>query len=252
MGSTLFTAREDAFKKAVSLWLETTMIAPMAHVGVILASGSSLMAAGTALNLPVSTAVSALNGAIGQGGIGNLGNYLIPDLVNPNIEGIPISSPAIRSSRENDVSEQAVIVQDSKTKEYRTDNSVPKPMEWHIDGYITSMNDLNKTKGWPGASGLGTMGNWMKGPDAGVPIKPTLILQKEYLDACQTSRRPVWFKTEDCQFKLVQIVNHVFEKSASQANAVHVTIELKEFNPYIIEDLPGSELVGEQVIAPAV
>lgn len=250
MSATVFNARENAFKRAVTAWLETTMLAPMAHVGVILASGSSLMGAGTALNVPVASAVAMLGGGVASGGIGNLGAYLIPDLVSPNIEGIPICSSTIRSSRENEVSEQAVIIQESQSKEYKTDNSVPRLMIWHIDGYITSMNDLNKTKGWPGASGLGYMGAFMQGPDSGVPIKPTLILQKEYIDACQTSRRPVWFKTNDCQFKLVQIVDHEFEQTTEAANAVHATITLKEFNPYIVDDITSTEIVGDQVGAP--
>lgn len=236
--------------KGVAKWLETTVSMPMLHWGVIMAASTGAASEGASLGIPVSAAISALSHGPASEVLGTLSDYLMPDLVSPNIEGIPISSPSIRASRESDISEQQIICQRGQTKEYRTDNTVPRLMEWNIEGYITSMSDINRNYKKAGKglkdinTGNSTVNHWMPfgGPDKGLPIKPTLVLQKQYLDACQCSRRPVWFKTNDCQFKLVQIASCVFEQEASNANTVHVTMTLKEFNPYIIEeDVAGSE-----------
>jgi len=242
-------AQDTNFYKGIAAWLETTMSAPMAHWGVIMASATGAASEGASLGIPVSAAVSSLSHGAGADVLGTLSDYLLPDLVNPNIEGIPISSPRIRSSRESDISEQQVICQKSATKEYRTDNTVPRLMEWSIEGYITSLSDINRNYRKAGKdlksinSGTGMA---FGGPDKGLPIKPTLVLQKQYLDACQCSRRPVWFKTNDCQFKLVQIASCAFDQEASNGNTVQVTMTLKEFNPYIIEDDTAGKKVAKK------
>lgn len=247
-------AQGTGLYKGIAAWLETTVSAPMAHWGVIMASSTGLASEGASLGIPVSAAISALSHGPASEVIGTLSDYLLPDLVNPNIEGIPISSPRIRSSRESDISESQVICQQSATKEYRTDNTVPRLMEWNIEGYITSMSDINRNyrKAGKGLKDInGGTGMFFGGPDKGLPIKPTLVLQKQYLDACQCSRRPVWFKTNDCQFKLVQISSCSFEQEASNSNTVQVSMTLKEFNPYIIEDDLADTKVAKETTAGA-
>lgn len=247
-------AQGTGLYKGIAAWLETTVSAPMAHWGVIMASSTGLASEGASLGIPVSAAISALSHGPASEVIGTLSDYLIPDLVNPNIEGIPISSPRIRSSRESDISESQVICQKSATKEYRTDNTVPRLMEWSIEGYITSLSDINRNyrKAGKGLKDInGGTGMFFGGPDKGLPIKPTLVLQKQYLDACQCSRRPVWFKTNDCQFKLVQISSCSFEQEASNGNTVQVSMTLKEFNPYIIEDDLADTKVAKETTAGA-
>ena len=241
--------------KGIAAWLETTMTAPMAHWGVIMASTTGLASMGASIGIPISAAVSALShmGAV-SGALGTASKLLMPDLVNPNIEGIPISSSSVRTSRECEISESMVIVQSGARKEYRTDNAVPRLMEWQIEGYITSLSDINRNYNKPSlatmdtgsSTGNAVMGNMFGGPDKGLPIKPTLVLQKQYLDACQCSRRPVWFKTNDCQFKLVQITSFTAEQTAENCNTVHVTMSLKEFNPYIIKNKSGNKKTASE------
>ena len=233
----VFTSQGDAFVDAVTEWLETVMIAPAAHIAVIEASSSALLAAGSVLNIPVASAVSIVSNALGD-----VGKFLLPDLLNPNIEGIPISSAKVTDSRESEVSEVPLIMQqaDSRKKTYNTDNVVPRLMEWNIDGYITSFNDLNKTKGWP-------LSVPRTDPEAGMSIKLTLVLQEEYLDACQLSRKPVWFKTPNSKFKLVQIINKQVDSEATNNNGKHISITLREFNPYIMDELSPSGFVADDL-----
>lgn len=232
----VFTSQGDAFVDAVTEWLETVMIAPAAHIAIIEASSSALTAAGSALNIPVSTAVSFVSNKLGE-----VGEFLLPDLLNPNIEGIPISAAKVTDSRESEVSEVPLIMQqaDLRKKTYNTDNVVPRLMEWDIDGYITSFNDLNKTKGWP-------LNFPRTDPEAGMSIKLTLVLQEEYLDACQLSRKPVWFKTANSKFKLVQIVSKRIDSEPTNNNGKHISITLREFNPYIMDELSPNGYTAEK------
>lgn len=131
-------------------------------------------------------------------------------LKQPNIEGIPISSPNIVESRTADVSEQALIVQDTGQKIYRTDNCVPRLKEWQVEGYITPMLSL----------------------DNKFLVKPSLDMQAEFLDLCLRSRRPVLFKTTRNKFVMVQIINLQFTEEASYNNAIKVSVTLKEYNPF--------------------
>ena len=78
-------------------------------------------------------------------------------------------------------------------------------------------------------------------------IKPTLMLQMKYLDACAASRKPVWFKTDNNEFFKVQITRLYFERVAESTNAVHVLVSLKEFKPYIVEDEQVSLMTLQKV-----
>jgi hypothetical protein len=150
------------------------------------------------------------------------GTLLAEALIAPNIAGIPISSASVSTDREVEVSESMVIVQSQKTKKYWTDNAIPRLKEWSITGYLTSLSPL----------------------DSGTLIKPSLQWQAYYLDVCATSRRPVLFKTNRGEFVKVQITNLHTDEEASYNNAIKVTLTLKEYNPYFIEDRTGDKVTA--------
>lgn len=138
-------------------------------------------------------------------------------LVLPNIEGIPISAGTLTTSREIDVGEQMMIVQSTSSKEYYTDNAVPKLKEWTLDGYITPSLSL----------------------DSQYIIRPSLKMQLNFLDVCASSRRPVLFKDNRGEFMFVQITNLQTEEEASYNNAIKVNISLKEYKPYTVKNTPA-------------
>lgn len=131
-------------------------------------------------------------------------------LMLPNIEGVPISSSTVNTSREVDVGEQPMIVQSTSKKQYWTDNAVPKLKEWTIDGYITSSLALDNL----------------------YLVKPSLKMQMNFLDTCAASRRPVLFKDNRGEFIFVNIMNLQTTEEASYNNAIKVTISLKEYKPF--------------------
>lgn len=143
-------------------------------------------------------------------------------MVEPNIAGIPISSPKIETNKDVEVSEQQVILQDYATKQYWTDNAVPRLKEWTVTGYLTSFSPV----------------------DSGLIIKPSLTWQIHYLELCADSRRPVLFKTNRNEFVKVQITNlHTIEE-ASYNNAIEVSISLKEYNPFTVTAQVGTPLIA--------
>lgn len=133
-------------------------------------------------------------------------------LVEPNIEGVPISASSISTSRDIDVGEQAMIVQSTSQKKYWTDNAVPKLKEWHMEGYITSALAL----------------------DSLYLIKPSLKMQLNFLDRCAASRRPVLFKDNRGEFIFVQITNLQTTEEPQYNNAIKVNISLKEYKPFTV------------------
>ena len=146
-------------------------------------------------------------------------------LAQPNVAGIPISSPKVETNREIEVSESMVIVQSEAMKQYWTDNSVPRLKEWTVEGYLTSISPL----------------------DAGCIIKPTLQWQAYYLDVCAKSRRPVLFKTNRGEFVKVQITNLHTTEEASYNNGIQVSLTLKEYNPYFINKIHSGTEIAVQV-----
>lgn len=143
-------------------------------------------------------------------------------LVEPNVAGIPISTAKIETNREVEVSESMVIVQSTKQRKYWTDNAVPRLKEWDVDGYLTAITPL----------------------DTGQLIKPSLQWQAYYLDVCAKSRRPVMFKTNRGEFTKVQITNLHTVEEASYNNAIHITMTLKEYNPYIVSSNPEENRIA--------
>ena len=156
----------------------------------------------------------------------NIDKFLAEALSIPNISGIPISTQHYSESREVDVSESMVLVQSTSTKKYWTDNAVPRLKTWNMDGYITSLSAA----------------------DAGLRIKPSLTWQARYLDICAKSRRPIMFKTSRGEFTKVQITSLNLEEDPSYNNAIHISISLKEYAPYYVEELPSTihraQLIG--------
>lgn len=136
-------------------------------------------------------------------------------LMLPNIEGIPISSSTINTSREIDVGDQPMIVQSTSQKQYWTDNAVPKLKEWTIDGYITPSLSLDNL----------------------YLVKPSLKMQMNFLDMCAASRRPVLFKDNRGEFTFVNIMNLQTTEEASYNNAIKVTISLKEYKPFTVKNV---------------
>lgn len=140
-------------------------------------------------------------------------------MVEPNIAGIPISSSKVETDKNVEISEQAVIIQSKGSKQYWTDNAVPRLKEWTITGYLTSFTPL----------------------DTGLIIKPSLVWQAYFLSKCADSRRPLLFKTNRNEFVKVQIMNLHTVEEASYNNAIEVSITLKEYNPYVVATSTGEQ-----------
>lgn len=170
-----------------------------------------------ALYLTVSRASSNIRSIAGT-----LATVIDKALAEPNVAGIPISAAKIETNREIEVSESMVIVQSTKERKYWTDNAVPRLKEWNIDGYLTTTSPL----------------------DSGCLIKPSLQWQAYYLDICAKSRRPVMFKTNRGEFVKVQITNLHTNEEASYNNAIQVTMSLKEYNPYIVNNHPEENKIA--------
>ena len=158
---------------------------------------------------------------------GTLATVIDKALAEPNVAGIPIGAAKIETNREIEVSESMVIVQSTKERKYWTDNAVPRLKEWNIDGYLTTTSPL----------------------DSGCLIKPSLQWQAYYLDICAKSRRPVMFKTNRGEFVKVQITNLHTNEEASYNNVIQVTMSLKEYNPYIINNNPEENKIAIRNIA---
>lgn len=136
-------------------------------------------------------------------------------LMVPNIEGVPISTATIDTSRDVDIGDEMMIVQSTAQKQYWTDNAVPKLKEWTVSGYITTQLSL----------------------DSLYLVKPSLKMQHEFLDICASSRRPVLFKDNRGEFRFVQIMNLSTTEEASYNNAIKVTISLKEYKPFTVDNV---------------
>lgn len=133
---------------------------------------------------------------------------------DPNIEGIPIRATRVVKQRQVDVSEQASIVQSKENKEYNIDNAVPRLRRWQIDGYLAIPQPAL---------------------DFFFTIKPSLLLQVAFLDACSVARTPVWFKDNNNEFFQVLITSFQSEQTPDATNAIKVSIGLIEYKPFEVE-----------------
>ncbi len=139
----------------------------------------------------------------------NIMNEAYTRYKDPNIEGIPIKSAKVSVHREVEVSDYGVITGRGYYHKNVADNAVPKPRTWDISGYLTSV--------------------W--GTDIGFVLKPSLMQQAKLLDAYAQSRRPLWFKTDECEFVKVQIISFSIDRTAEIMNAYSIQVQLKEFVP---------------------
>ena len=137
-------------------------------------------------------------------------NKYLALFLQPSISGIPIICQEENSERQVDVSEEPLIVQQAfDSTQYVTDNAVPRPREWTLQGYLMAFEPL----------------------DAGLINKPFLNLLRATLDLYTKSRRPVLFKTYDLTFKKVLITRYSWKYAANVMNGIEVSISLKEYCP---------------------
>lgn len=150
---------------------------------------------------------------------------------DPNIEGIPIRTAKISVQRQVDVSEQATIVQSKSTKEYNVDNAVPRLRRWQMEGYVALVQPAM---------------------DYFFTIKPSLLLQVAFLDACAASRVPVWFKDNNNAFHHVLITSFQAQQVPETTNAVQVSIGLVEYKPYKVRTSNLAGVTGQETAEGAV
>ena len=193
-----------------------------------LSSGASKYAFGSVLSLltVAFTTDSGMLSALIQVAPGTASFYDVwqKALIEPNIEGIPISTPSVVTGREIDVGEQPMIVQSSAQKQYWTDNAVPHLKTWSLDGFLKAQLVLDRF----------------------YVAKPSLRMQADYLDICATSRRPVLFKDNRGDFRFVQITSLHTEEVAEYNNAIKITIQLKEYKPFEVDFLSSQTKVASK------
>lgn len=144
----------------------------------------------------------------------------------PNIEGIVIFTESEQTTREMDVSTSPMVVQqDLVSTTYVTDNAVPKPRSWSLKGHL--------------ATTLST--------DHYFVIKPSLMLQRNYLDNCMRTRKPVWFKTYDNQFIKVLISNMQTAWDPKSMNTMSISLSLVEYSPIYVTDSPLTPAIASKL-----
>lgn len=207
----------EAMDKAIDTYLQSACVTPDLHIATIVTSG--LLSGGkkkgkSLLDMieSVDVVTSFLTSSASLFGLAqDLMNETWDALRDPNIEGIPIAAPSIKVSRDSDVSEYPVISEYGMSKLSIIDTCCPHPRKWTISGYLTSISAL----------------------DDGFTIKSSLITQVLVLDAFQRSRRPLWFKTADCEFYQVLISSMTIEDTAESSTTKKINIELVEW--FVIE-----------------
>jgi hypothetical protein len=220
---------KEVYYKAVDEYLSTGVEYPELHWSTMLLSGTAT--GGQKLGKPLvklSTdllGIAMVNQVTTKMAIAM--NDIAQTLADPNIEGIPIRTSKLTSSRDVEVGECLVIVQSANQKEYTTDNAAPKLREWQLEGVLTPLS----------------------GGDHKLLIKPSLLNQIKYLDAIELSRRPVWFKDNMCTFYQVQITRFQHDWTPDSTTGVRVSISLREYKPLVLETTTKvfNVLSGEEV-----
>lgn len=214
-------ALDSAEQLLVDKWLKdsTTTLGAVKHIASMLAqeitASNSAALAGTPATL--NSVKKAINTFAVNPAVAEFMNKTFDMFRQPNIEGITIFTQQEITTRQMDVSEHPLVVQSQLGSTiYATDNAVPHPREWQLKGHITSI--------------LPT--------DHYFVLKPSLMLQRQYLDNCMKSRRPVWFKTYDNLFVPVLISNFQSEWESRSMNSLSVDITLKEFVPITVTEGP--------------
>jgi hypothetical protein len=155
------------------------------------------------------SAVGALASAaddIAGGGLNALAEDLAQMAMRPLVGLIPIYAEQYKVTRQVETPETLVI--SSESKRFITDNAAPRPRVWKMRGYISSL---------------------IPAFENGVIIKPTILLQKTYLDNAAMSRSPIQFKTAEGEFVDILIQNLEFTEDPKIQNKAVIDITLKEF-----------------------
>ena len=214
-------ALDSAQQMLVDKWLQdsTTTLGAVKHISSILAQeivvSNSAALAGTPATL--NSVKRVINSFTANPEVAKFMNDTFDMFRQPNIEGITIFTQQETTTRQMDISEHPLVVQSQTgSTTYTTDNAVPHPREWQLKGHITSV--------------LPT--------DHYFVLKPSLMFQRQYLDNCMKSRRPVWFKTYDNLFVPVLISNFQSDWESRSMNSLSVDITLKEFVPITVTEGP--------------
>lgn len=222
--ATVAANNEDKVQKVIDAWLSTADM-PKGAITHIVA-----MTAKQALNTTMASLVypkMQWQGKVDQfanmfsfGTTASLYMNKIADLFRyPNIEGITIFTEKEQQSGTSNISFNPLVVQqDMASTTYVCDNAVPMPREWTLSGYLTAVLPI----------------------DHGLVVKPSIMMQRDYLDHCRMSRRPVWYKTFDNRFYRVLISHFDSTWEADKMNALSVNIKLVEYKPLTVNTLRGS------------
>lgn len=216
--SSVFSDAGEAVQDGINAWLDLggTPVGGALHIAAMLALQvgfqelSNLTTAGGKMHMHDVTNSIGLTNLMPPTAL-KIFNDILRQVLYPNIEGIIIFADRETSSRKMDVSEQVMVVQKKiGSSTYIMDNAVPHPREWSISGYLTTVLPI----------------------DHGLLVKPSILLQKSYIDMCMKSRRPVWFKSHDLTFTRVLISSFDATWDPKMNNALQVSLQLKEYVPF--------------------
>lgn len=143
----------------------------------------------------------------------------------PNIEGIVVFAESESTTRHMDVSTSPLVVQSnlidgviSRTT-YVTDNAVPQPRTWQLNGHLSTVMTT----------------------DHYFVIKPSLLLQRDYLDNCMRTRKPVVFKAYDNNFHRVLITDMKTAWDSKSMNTMSIQLSMVEYVPIEVgTEIPNS------------
>ena len=210
---------EDKAQGLIDSWLDLnyTSMGQAAHIAATLASTllvdqfNGLVRQGEA-DIP-----SLIAGDIAKVQSQLQGNQMVNGILalfmQPSIDGIVIVAEQQSCTRQVEVSEDALIMQNLQNTKYVTDNAVPRPRRWELQGKIVTVS-------------------WL---DAYNILKPSLELQVNTLDNYMKSGRPVMFKQFGMSFVRCIITSFTWSHNAKYRNALDVQISLQEFVPYEVE-----------------
>jgi hypothetical protein len=129
----------------------------------------------------------------------------------PMVGIISINADKYEQIGRNETPESLVIAEmpvEGSPKKYVTDNTAPRPRQWRIHGFIDSI---------------------IPGLENGMIIKPSLQIQKQYLENTRKSRAPFSFKTTDNEYVDCLIENITYTETPRNQNKIEVDIAVKEF-----------------------
>jgi hypothetical protein len=152
-------------------------------------------------------------GSTVSGVVGNLVAEMSRMFTLPMIGIISINADRYEQVGRNDTPESLVIAEMMKEgggspKKYITDNTAPRPRQWRIHGFIDSI---------------------IPALENGMFVKPSLQMQKQYLENVRKARSPFSFKTTDNEYVDALIESITFLETPRNQNKIEVDIGVKEF-----------------------